>query len=366
MKKMSLCTVCMNRLTYLAQTLPVNLAENCHIPNVEFLVLDYNSQDNMESWVRDNLSGYIASGKLKYYKTCEPEFFHTAHSKNMIMKLADGDIIGMIDADNFAGPGYAEWALQRFELNGPQTITTTLRKDSIPYRDQGGKICFSRERFHSVKGFDESLIGYGMDDVDLVNRLENAGGKRVFIEAEEHLQFIGHSNWERLKNYRYPNYLEKIYFNLVDHTPDHAHFLYLFKDHGFSEMNYWFKDSLKHNLVVTFMGWTIDRQDGRRDGRYRVENDDLHLDFEDGTTRVYKETKTEADKGLASALSPFEWKELGREEDIFSMAVLAYCECQNRLRYVENDRNDHPVNPDGWGRGTVYCNFNIQEPIRLI
>ena len=52
MKKISFCTVCMNRLQYLMQTLPVNIAGNIDYPNLEFVVLNYNSKDDMENWIR--------------------------------------------------------------------------------------------------------------------------------------------------------------------------------------------------------------------------------------------------------------------------------------------------------------------------
>jgi len=365
MKKISLCTVCMNRLEYLSQTLPVNLAENRDNPNIEFLLLDYNSRDNMEYWVKANLGEYLESGFLKYYKTYEPEYFHLAHSKNLILKLATGDILGMVDADNFAGPDYAGWIEKSFETNGSNTITTTLRKDSIPYRDQGGKMCFSKEIFYSVNGFDEALIGYGMDDVDLVNRLENSGGKRVFIDEEKYLKFIGHSDIERLKNYRYPNLLQNIYLYMTEPLDyDNARFLYLFRDNTFSEMNYKYKETLKTNLVVTFLGWTIERHDGRRDGRFIRQEGGLSLMFDDGIIDKYAELKTKILTGPHLGKESY-WKEIFEDDGLYMHAVLGYCECFNRLRFVENDNNINRINEKGWGQGTVYFNFDNSRPIEV-
>src|SRR5258708_30050005 len=45
MNKISICTVCMNRTAQLAQTLPVNIIDNINHPNIEFIILDYNSKD---------------------------------------------------------------------------------------------------------------------------------------------------------------------------------------------------------------------------------------------------------------------------------------------------------------------------------
>ena len=211
MNKLSICTVCLFWLLFLSLSLPRNIEENISYPNLEFVVLNYNSRDDMDSWIKSNMKEHIASGLLKYYRTDEPEFFSLAHSKNMVTRLATGDIICNVDADNYAGPGYAKWVETIFESHGPGTLITTIRKDAIPYRDQGGKLCFTKDLFMSVNGYDESLVGYGMDDVDLCNRMENAGARRVFIEDDLYLQFIAHSIEERLMQYQYPNNLQDIY-----------------------------------------------------------------------------------------------------------------------------------------------------------
>jgi glycosyl transferase family 7 (putative galactosyltransferase) len=364
--KISLCTICMNRLSHLCQTLPVNLAENSRNPDVEFVLLNYNSRDDLDNWVRNGLSSYISAGKLKYYKTSEPEFFHMAHSKNLALKLAQGDILGVIDADNFAGPDYAGWVLKQFDKHGPQTVTTTLRKDRIPYRDQGGKICFTKEMFHTVNGFDERLIGYGMDDVDFVNRVEKAGGKRVFIEEERYLKFIGHSDLERVMNYRFSNYLSSIYQYIRESLPDEARFLYLFKDKAFSEMIYKFRESLKADLVMSFGGWTVERENSRKDGFYEYNGGTLFLRYEDGSSKVLTSGDWGQEEGLSSGQAgDLEWRKLRREDNLFFVAGIGFSETQNRLKYAENDRNEYPINAGGWGRGTVYCNFDTSRPVQI-
>jgi hypothetical protein len=303
---------------------------------------------------------------VKYYKTYEPEYFDLAHSKNMSLKLATGDIIGQIDADNFTGPGYTSWVREAFRTNGPDTVTTTLRKDAIPYRDQGGKLCLSRRLLYSVNGYDESLVGYGMDDVDLVNRLEKAGGKRIFIERDEHLRFIDHSDTVRLRNYHYFNQVQNIYY-YVDDLEDGqtARFLYLFKDNTFSEMNYTFRDELKTNLVVTYGGWTVEQHGDKRNGRFERRENELALMFDDDTVTSYRHAEAKLVSTGLHTERPF-WKEVPGEDNLYTRAVFGYCECQNRLKYLENDRDIHSINENGWGKGTVYCNFDTSHPIQVL
>ena len=64
---------------------------------LEFVLLDYNSQDGMEEWVKENLSQHISSGKVSYYKTFEPSSFKHSHAKNLALKLASNNIVCSID-----------------------------------------------------------------------------------------------------------------------------------------------------------------------------------------------------------------------------------------------------------------------------
>ena len=51
--KVSICTTCMDRLSDLKQTLPQNIQDNLDYPNVEFVVLDYNSKkDDVDGWIK--------------------------------------------------------------------------------------------------------------------------------------------------------------------------------------------------------------------------------------------------------------------------------------------------------------------------
>jgi len=363
MKKISICTVCMNRLSYLSQTLPVNIAENMDFPNLEFVVLNYNSKDDMDDWIKINMGRHIESGLLKYYKTNEPEYFSLAHSKNMATKLATGDIICNLDADNYGGLDYIKWVAGCFAAHGPDIIITTIRKDAIPYRDQGGKLCFSKKLFNAVNGYDESLIGYGMDDVDLANRIENAGCKRLFIEEEKFLQYIGHSDQERVVNYQYPNNLKSIYVCISESFDDRQKVLYLFKDNSAAEMDYIFNESIKSNLVTTFVGWTVE-PDGHRKAFFNQTGNKLVLSFPDHPAVPYH-----AEDGILTPLGAgtgLIWKEITKKENMYDMFLMGYNECLNRLRYAENDRQDTIINEKGWGQGTVYLNFNTADPLPVL
>ena len=360
MYKISFCTVCMNRLVHLRETLLKNIQDNLDYPNLEFIVLDYNSKDGMENWGLANLSPYIESGLVKYYKTYDPKFFALSHSKNIALKLATGDILCMIDSDNFAGEHYAAWVNKVFTQNGMNTIITTLRKDHIPFRDQGGKLCFSRELLHSVKGFDESLVGYGVEDVDLANRLEKAGGRRFFLEDDIYLKFIGHSTLDRLKNYYLINNLENLYIQVSESTGAENKVLYLLKDGSFIHIKYELKKSLKSNQILSYHGWIIG-DGGHRKGTFKRSSvNGLSLIFDDGSILMLGREEN----GIMTSQpnhNKDSWMKLSMEDDLYLELIMSYGECVNRAKCRKNDMESSAINNNGWGQATVYRNFNRNE-----
>ena len=362
MYKISVCTVCMNRLHHLRETVPANIADNLDYPYLEHIILDYNSGDGMEEWARDALGAHIASGRVKYYKTLEPDFFNLSHSKNMVARLGTGDIICLVDADNYSGHGYTAWVNRVFEENGGNTILTTLRKNFIPFRDQGGKLAFSRNLFSGVKGFDESLVGYGIDDIDLVNRLEMAGGSRFFINNEAHLKFIGHSNGERLENHHLINNLENIFIE-CQAGENRQHVLYLMKDNSFRDVDFIFEESLKGDIFSSYGGWRI-RNDVILEGRYRYRRDGLLLSYQDSSTVRYEEEDSETLFVLTGA-GKLTWRRVQEESELHFHLVMSYGECFNRIMFEQNNECKKLVNPSGWGQGNVYLNFDYDRLITL-
>jgi len=361
MNKISVCTVCTGRLAHLRETLPKNISDNRSYQDIEFVVLDYNSKDAMESWARSCLSEYITKGIVKYYKTTEPEYMHMSHSRNMTLKLATGDICCMVDADNFMGPDYACWVNGVFSGADNKKVISTFYKDFIPYRDVGGKLCFRKEDAIAAAGYDESMNGYGMEDIDLVNRLEKAGAKRVILNDEKYLQYLNHSNVERLKNHPLMNHLDSLYLLESNFVSKENKVLYLMKDQTFLETHYEFNEHLKEDRMHAFDGWVI-RKDKTRSGRFSRDNNNLEFIFEDKSSRRYSENGERMQSRNGIQIS---WKRVLSHDITYFKLVMGYGECMNRLRYIDNDLRESAVNPNGWGKGIVYRNFDTSNPIKI-
>lgn len=179
--KVSLCTTCMDRLDNLKQTLPQNMKDNEDYDNVEFVVLDYNSRkDDVWGWMKNNMMPHIKSGRVVYYRTCEPQYFDMAHSRNVAFKLASGDIVNNIDADAFT-PYSEQWDcgfatfINRLANQQPQKAIFAKSRQLLR-----GRLGFYKDEFIQILGgYDQDLVYYGHDDADLMNRAWKLGFKMM-------------------------------------------------------------------------------------------------------------------------------------------------------------------------------------------
>src|ERR1044072_6302434 len=118
--KISFCTTCMGRLHHLKETIFANIEANADHPDIEFVVLNYNSPDGLHEWVKENI------GRLKnvaYFREISVTRWRMPHAKNMAHLLATGDVVCNLDADNFTGKGYASLLAKKFTEN-PNLIVT--------------------------------------------------------------------------------------------------------------------------------------------------------------------------------------------------------------------------------------------------
>lgn len=222
--KISFCTICMNRLHHLQQTMVQNIKDNITYTNLEFVLLDYNSNDGLSSYVRGHLSKYIDSGLLKYYRTSDPSGYHVSHSRNMVFTLATGDVVCNIDADNFTGEGFAAYVNSNF-VTKKDVFLSTHQISGIK-NDVIGRICVRKQHFLHVNGYDEKMLHYGFEDIDLANRLEAAGLQQIQIDSIDFLRAIEHPNSERTNNFNHAKAYQQLIINYI--SPYESELLLLF------------------------------------------------------------------------------------------------------------------------------------------
>src|SRR5690606_15594024 len=73
-QKIIFCTTIKNRLHHLKQTLPQNIEDNKNYCNLQFLIMDYGSDDGLEGWLRSEMKEYIEHQVIVYYKTKDQRY----------------------------------------------------------------------------------------------------------------------------------------------------------------------------------------------------------------------------------------------------------------------------------------------------
>jgi glycosyltransferase involved in cell wall biosynthesis len=180
----SVCTTCMNRLDDIMQTLPQNLEDNTYYGPAEFILLDYGSSDGLGDWVKASLPRYIESGRLAYYRT-EQDRFRPNHSRNVTFRLARGEVVVNVDADNFTHFGFLD-RLNQCASAASSRLLMVPQSFLAPDIDRfylRGRFAVYREDLTSLGGFDESLDNsYSHDDVSFVLRAVLSGFNTVRFE----------------------------------------------------------------------------------------------------------------------------------------------------------------------------------------
>ena len=176
--KISICTTCMGRVGDIQQTYEQNMEDNLDYPNVEFVLLNYNSQDDLDIWAFKNLLPYIRTGMLNYYRTTEPVYYSMTHSRNIAFKIASGDIVNNVDADHYTNPGFASYinALANFYPAKPVFVKSRQKNR--------GRLGMFKEDFMALGGYDESIESYGFDDHDLLMRAWHSGSQVIRFGGE--------------------------------------------------------------------------------------------------------------------------------------------------------------------------------------
>lgn len=183
--KISICTNCMGRSEDIKRTLKKNIEDNINYPNLEFVLLNYNSKDDLDEYVKNNLMGYINKGVLNYYKTTDPSYYSMTHSRNVSFKIAQGDIVNNVDSDHFINKGFVEY----INILANQDKKLVFVKSDQKNR---GRLGMFKNDFISLGGYDENIEGYGHDDKDLLLRAYRSGFKLVKFGGKYFIEPAGH------------------------------------------------------------------------------------------------------------------------------------------------------------------------------
>jgi glycosyltransferase involved in cell wall biosynthesis len=163
--KISFCSTCKGRLFQLEKTIFNNMSDIIKDGNSELILVDYNDNEGLEKFVRDNLMDYINSNVLVYIKEAYSDKFDVSRAKNLAHFAANGDFLFNLDGDNYIDNNVelyrSVWTKYPNAFIHAQT--------TIPYDGSYGRIGMSRRAFLELGGYDED-IGVRYEDADLLKR----------------------------------------------------------------------------------------------------------------------------------------------------------------------------------------------------
>jgi hypothetical protein len=169
-------------------------------PNATVVLLDYGSQDDLQSYLWTTHRADIDAGRLVVYSYPTTGPFRMAHAKNMAHRcgvLEGADVLLNLDADNYAGYRFDLWLEENYARN--RFFWARMIKGILP-RGISGRIAVPTDMFIKAGGYDERFNTWGHDDKDFNQRLCRMGYEAREI-PQQFLDGVRHTDKMRFREY---------------------------------------------------------------------------------------------------------------------------------------------------------------------
>ena len=177
-KKVSFCMSHKNRFDYLKETLAANLSDNRDDEDlVEFILVDFGSNEDIKGWVIKNFRKDLNSGYVKFYSTEELGDWDASLAKNTAHYLASGTIVVNLDCDNFTGQNGGRFVYDSFLNNNNDIVLWQYSGKKLD--GSFGRIACTKKAFDELGGYNQEFLPMGFQDGDLRDRLKASG--RVLV-----------------------------------------------------------------------------------------------------------------------------------------------------------------------------------------
>jgi hypothetical protein len=209
-------STCKGRAQHIRLTLPRNLSDNPG-PDSKFILLDWNSGDDLIDYVRANFPMQIASGKLTVYSERTSPTFEMSRAKNCAMRCAilEGcDILVTVDADNFTGLNFEGFITDNLRGKGVFLCPDFPHIKSLPHgpdrpqRGYAGRLAIRAQEFIKMGGYDETFDVWRGEDIDIIARMQRVGHAMQTI-PNHYLNAIPHGSDIRFKEYPHAKQYER-------------------------------------------------------------------------------------------------------------------------------------------------------------
>lgn len=187
----SFCITCRNRMWQIEQTLPQNLKDNyANRKNVEFILVNFASEDGLDEWVRENFREELRSGYLKYYYSDKMGPWHMSVAKNTAHMLATKEVVVNLDCDNFTGPDGGREAARLLNKYGRNRSFLRFCNNADATDGSYGRVVVLKKIFMQMGGYDETFLPYGGEDDDFMCRLRAKGLRHRDVRHTAYSKFI--------------------------------------------------------------------------------------------------------------------------------------------------------------------------------
>ncbi len=156
----SIVTTCKGRLAFLRQTLPLMVATGLPVT-----VVDFDCPDGAGTYVAQH------HPTVKVVSLKDQPIFNYSVARNAGARQSGGDWIAFIDSDVMLSERFAAFA-STADLAAREFFNGDTADELI------GQCLVPRRTFEDVGGYDEAMLGWGVEDVDLFARLAAKGLRR--------------------------------------------------------------------------------------------------------------------------------------------------------------------------------------------
>lgn len=220
---LSIVTCCKGRLEHLQRALRTFVAQ----VEAEVIVVDYDCPDRAKDWVAAHFP------TVRIASVTEAPIFNVSKARNIGARLARGPWLVFCDADHLLPPSFASEVLAQIN---PGTYLRIHVSTPLGPKKRWMPFACEAAAFWAVGGYDDAFRGWGTEDQELAERLDqsgvkDAGGAPVVVEA------LPHSDAARSAHYEHK----------IDVSGAINHWYAQVKHAYFQTSGQWFTDSQRHS-----------------------------------------------------------------------------------------------------------------------
>lgn len=166
MSQLCFITTCKGRLAHLQQSLPAMAAQ----PGAACVVVDYSCPEQCGAWVEANYP------HVRVVRVLDRPGFSVGEARNRGVVGVTAPWLCFVDADVVLDPAFSRIVL-------PALRPRTYYRPQPQVSELGGAVVCLRADFERMGGYDEVMLGWGREDLDLYDRFDLVGLACSAIDA---------------------------------------------------------------------------------------------------------------------------------------------------------------------------------------